>query len=132
MMNLVKNFTSTSTRERRSPVLPANYLRSCLLLLLLEGTAHGYQLAEEVAELGLTGADRGGVYRALRGMEDEGLVVSSWEEGVGTPPRRTYEMTPRGFEHLDQGAGSLREAVRHIAVFLARYGAAEVASPMVA
>ncbi len=117
---------------RRSPVLPANYLRSCLLLLLLEGTAHGYQLAEEVGELGLPGADRGGVYRALRGMEDDGLVVSSWEEGVGTPPRRTYEMTPLGFAQLGQGADSLREALRHIAGFLTRLQAAEVSRPGVA
>ncbi|MDQ4133032.1 MAG: helix-turn-helix transcriptional regulator [Actinomycetota bacterium] len=117
---------------RRTPVLPSNYLRSCLLLLLLEGTAHGYQLAEQVGELGLPGADRGGVYRSLRGMEDDGLVVSSWEEGVGTPPRRTYQMTALGFEHLGQGADSLRQAVRHISAFLARLGAAEIDRPGVA
>ena len=106
-------------------MLPPNYLRACLQLLLLEGTAHGYQLAERVGELGLGGADRGGVYRVLRSMEDEGLVLSSWEEGVGTPPKRTYEMTEQGFVQLCEGAESLRLALLHISGFLTRFQAAE-------
>jgi DNA-binding PadR family transcriptional regulator len=115
----------TEPEGHPSPVLPAKYLRSCLLLLLLEGTAHGYQLAERVGELGLAGADRGGVYRALRGMEEDGLVASRWEESTGTPPRRTYEMTPPGFDQLSDGVDSLRRTVGHIASFLARFQAAE-------
>lgn len=120
-----KSGRTTAPEAKRSPVLPANYLRSCLLLLLLEGTAHGYQLAERVGELGLGGADRGGVYRALRGMEEDGLVISRWEESSGTPPRRTYETTPAGFDELTQGADSLRQALGHISGFLARFQAAD-------
>lgn len=132
MSKATQSAVAGPTAGRRSPVLPPNYLRSCLLLLLFEGTAHGYQLAEQVAELGLAGADRGGIYRALRNMEEDGLVVSSWEERTGTPPRRTYQMTAVGHEQMCQEAGALRLAADHITAFLARFKAVRTPRPGVA
>ena len=70
--------------------LPRNYLRPCLLLLLAEGTSHGYELLDQVGALGLDRVDPGGLYRCLRSMEQEGLVRSEWAPSAAGPARRTY------------------------------------------
>lgn len=104
--------------------LPRNYLRPCLLLLLAEGRAHGYELLEQVATLGLERTDPGGLYRTLRSMEQDGLVHSSWEPSESGPARRTYGLTDEGRDWLHAWSGSLREVQRLLAAYLTRYEAA--------
>lgn len=102
--------------------MPRNYLRPCLLLLLAEGTAHGYELLEQVRDLGLTRPDPGGLYRALRAMDEDGLVRSAWEPSEVGPARRTYTLTEEGRDWLHAWAGSLSEVHRVLGGFLHRYG----------
>ncbi len=101
--------------------LPRNYLRPCLLLLLAEGTSHGYELLDQVGELGLDRVDPGGLYRCLRAMDEEGLVRSSWEPSASGPARRTYELTDEGREWLHVVAGPLADVARALAVYRHRY-----------
>jgi PadR family transcriptional regulator PadR len=101
--------------------LPRNYLRPCLLLLLAEGTSHGYELLDQVSALGLERVDPGGLYRCLRAMDQEGLVRSSWEPSTTGPARRTYELTDEGREWLHVVAGSLAEVGRALATYRRRY-----------
>lgn len=102
--------------------LPRNYLRPCLLLLLAEGTSHGYELLDQVAALGLDRVDPGGLYRCLRAMDEEGLVRSSWEPSTSGPARRTYELTEEGQEWLHVVAGSVAEVARSLSTYRRRYG----------
>jgi PadR family transcriptional regulator, regulatory protein PadR len=104
--------------------LPRNYVRPCLLLLLAEGPAHGYDLLEQVGALGLHRADAGGLYRTLRAMEQEGLVESWWERSQSGPARRTYVLTAEGLDWLHAWAGALRETHRQLGEYLERYEAA--------
>jgi PadR family transcriptional regulator, regulatory protein PadR len=108
--------------------LPRNYLRPCLLLLLAEGSAHGYDLLEQLPALGHTRADPGGMYRSLRAMEQEGLVTSTWEESPAGPARRTYDLTEEGTDWLHAWAGSLRLVHASLGTFLQRYVTAEEGS----
>ncbi len=101
--------------------LPRNYLRPCLLLLLAEGTSHGYELLDQVGALGLDRVDPGGLYRCLRAMDEEGLVRSSWEPSASGPARRTYELTDEGRDWLHVMAGSLAEVSRFLGVYRRRY-----------
>jgi PadR family transcriptional regulator, regulatory protein PadR len=101
--------------------LPRNYLRPCLLLLLAEGTSHGYELLDQVGALGMERVDPGGLYRCLRAMDEEGLVRSSWEPSSFGPARRTYELTDEGREWLHVVAGSLAEVARSLATYRRRY-----------
>jgi PadR family transcriptional regulator, regulatory protein PadR len=103
--------------------LPRSYLRPCLLLLLAEAPAHGYDLLEQVGRLGLERADPGGLYRCLRAMEEEGLVRSWWEHSPSGPARRTYDLTDEGLDWLHAWAGSLREVHRTLGRYLRRYEA---------
>ena len=101
--------------------LPKDYLRSCLLLLLREGEAHGYELIESVAVFGFDTSDPGALYRGLRRLESDGLVRSDWQPSGAGPPRRIYELTDAGVAELDQRAGQLAEAARRVDGFLDRY-----------
>lgn len=101
--------------------LPRNYLRPCLLLLIAEEPSHGYDLMEKLEILGLGSTDPGGLYRALRAMERDGLVLSEWETSTSGPARRTYALTEEGLEWLHAWAGALRESRRLLGRFLDRY-----------
>lgn len=101
--------------------LPKNFLRASLLLLVAECPSHGYDLLERLRELGVYGADPGGLYRALRSMEQEGLMISLWQESEMGPARRTYELTDEGRDWLHAWAGALRETNRIVGRYLKRY-----------
>lgn len=114
------------TFDDASSGMPRSFLRPILLLLLAERASHGYDLLEQIADLGLERTDPGGLYRALRAMEQEGLVQSWWEGSSAGPARRTYTLTGEGLDWLHASAGSLRETLRHLQDYLRRYEALEV------
>jgi poly-beta-hydroxybutyrate-responsive repressor len=103
-------------------VLPKSFLRPCLLLLLREQPSHGYELLERLRPLGFARDDPGGLYRALRKLERERLVRSSWEPSSEGPDRRIYELTRAGMEELHELAKGLLETRETLDVFLSRYG----------
>lgn len=112
-------------REREEPTggLPKNFLRAALLLLIAERSSHGYDLLERLQALGLKNADPGGLYRALRAMEQENLMRSVWQTSEIGPARRTYELTDEGRDWLHAWAGTLRETSRVVGDYLGRYDA---------
>lgn len=95
-----------------------------VLAALARSAAHGYDLARTIAEItgGQVDPDAGGMYRVLRRLEAEGMVVSQWTEGESGPQRRAYRLTDEGrsllehwLEHLEQRRRTLDvliEAVR--------------------
>jgi PadR family transcriptional regulator len=101
--------------------LPKSFLRPCLLLLLREEPAHGYDLLERVQSLGFDGSDPGGLYRALRSLEKERLVRSTWEPSENGPDRRTYAITRAGMQELHRCAKGIAAGQRMVAGFLSRY-----------
>jgi poly-beta-hydroxybutyrate-responsive repressor len=103
------------------PTLPKNFLRPCLLLLLREQPAHGYELLERLRPFGFEGSDPGGLYRSLRKLEGEGLVKSAWEPSGFGPARRIYQITRAGMEELHDRAKGLAEARGTLGTFLGRY-----------
>jgi len=101
---------------------PKRFLQPCLLLLIAESPAHGYDLLDRLAEFGFE-RDPGGLYRALRTMEGDGLVRSEWQLSNAGPGRRHYELTSRGHEQLQAHADGLL-AIRHVVeVYIQRYTA---------
>ena len=111
----------TTRGEAKPTTMPRNYPQACLLLLLAEGPAHGYELADQLRALGLASLDTGGLYRALRLMEQEGFVESWWEETSSGPARRTYWLTDLGVASLQTWAERIAETSRHLAKFLHRH-----------
>lgn len=104
-----------------SELEPRNFLRPCLLLLLRERDDHGYGLVARLRPLHDGEGDAGGVYRALRGMERQGLVSSAWHASTVGPARRTYRITADGRDLLDAQALELAGVHMALHVFLDRY-----------
>lgn len=101
--------------------LPRNFVRPCVLLLLREQSAHGYDLLERLRAFGFSASDPGRLYRALRGLEAEGLVRSAWEPSGNGPNRRIYELTRDGMEELHFHAQGLASTGASLERFLTRY-----------
>jgi PadR family transcriptional regulator, regulatory protein PadR len=90
-----------------------------LLFLLADGPAHGYELLDRLPAL--TGEERvdvGNVYRALRGLEDEGFVVSEWRADLPGPAKRTYTLTSEGRAVFASWLDSLEGLRDGLTVFL--------------
>ena len=84
------------------------FAEPALLRLLAERPTHGYELLEQLpALLGEDRVDVGNLYRALRALEEEGLVVSEWQAELPGPAKRTYTLTDDGRAALDAWLGSL-------------------------
>jgi PadR family transcriptional regulator, regulatory protein PadR len=110
-----------STAEPIPPALPRDFLRPCVLLLLREEPAHGYDLLHRLRPFGFLRDDPGRLYRALRALEEDGLVHSAWEASSSGPDRRIYELTRAGVEELHRAATSLAATADVLDVFLTRY-----------
>ena len=81
------------------------------MTLLRRDSGHGYNLLQGLEDLGLDteGMDPSVVYRALRDMEEEGLVDSRWgEESLG-PRRRVYSLTGDGDDVVSAWAEDLKK-----------------------
>jgi len=92
-----------------------------VLLLLREAPAHGYDLLERLRAFGYAGSDPGGLYRALRALEQDGLVRSAWEHSESGPDRRIYQLTRAGMEELHGHVEALTETRRVLDRLLSRY-----------
>lgn len=106
---------------------PKNFARPCLLLLLAEAPAHGYELMERLIPFGLQLNDPATIYKTLRGMEQEGLVTSEWELSSRGPARRVYSLTPEGRELLGTWVFTLEQNREILSQFLGRYRRLSVA-----
>ncbi len=74
-----------------------------ILSVIGELSIHGYQITKELERRSsgyfrLAGST---VYSALRRLEKEGLVLSSWQRVAKRQYRRCYELTEKGRQILD-------------------------------
>jgi DNA-binding PadR family transcriptional regulator len=98
------------------------FLEPVLLLRLNDGPAHGYSLLDGLDEFGLGGLDPSMLYRVLREMEELGWVSSTWDEQeTQGPPRRIYQLSPRGVEVLAEWTQDLERSKSRIERFLSIY-----------
>ena len=93
-----------------------------VLLFLLErkGRSYGYELGADLRKYALTDAEIeiSALYRTLRQLEQNGCVTSEWDvEGSG-PARRTYVLTPRGEEHLEEWITVLGHMSKSMSAFV--------------
>lgn len=111
---------------------PKNFARPCLLLLLADAPAHGYELMERLRPFGFATNDPATVYRGLRQMEAEGIVYSRWDTSSKGAARRIYSLAPGGVELLAAWARTLEESRRILSYFNERFQAvmAQTAFPV--
>ena len=102
---------------------PKNFARPCLLLLLAESPAHGYELIDRLRPFGFEIGDPASVYKTLRGMEQDGLVTSQWEQSTRGPARRVYSLSSDGRDLLDAWALTLEQNRQILTRYIERYRA---------
>ena len=71
--------------------------------------------------MGFNRDDPGRLYRALRSLENDGLVQSVWQKSSSGPDRRMYELTRDGMQTLHDSVTALRSTNELLEVFLSRY-----------
>jgi len=71
-------------------------------MLLEKNASHGYQLIEKLGKLEYLKnlPDAGVIYRHLRKLEQEEMIVSTLEAGGGGPARKVYSITEKGRDCL--------------------------------
>jgi PadR family transcriptional regulator PadR len=89
--------------------VPKDFLTPWLLLLLHNWNMHGYQLMQMMTVSGLAAFDPTTVYRALRRLEEEGLIISDWEAGDSGPAKRIYSLTEAGEKFLQTWTSALKQ-----------------------
>ena len=98
------------------------FVEPALLLLLRDTAAHGYDLADGLGALApCERVDMGNLYRLLRSLEHDGLVVSRWRDDLPGKAKRTYEVTEAGESVLDAWATALQSTKETITRFLREY-----------
>jgi PadR family transcriptional regulator PadR len=93
------------------------------MLLLHCNESYGYELVEGLNQFGFeqNPADLSTVYRVLRSLEEQELVISRWDtEGAG-PARRLYKITEEGDQFLAWWVQDLRATDRMLHHFLESY-----------
>jgi len=101
-----------------------SFLQPCLLVMLHRGESHGYNLLNGLDEFGFNpGAkDPSLIYRALRELEEQGMVTSEWDpDGSLGPQRRVYQITPKGEDYLAGWVNDLRRTRQEIDALIQAY-----------
>jgi PadR family transcriptional regulator, regulatory protein PadR len=98
---------SNGQRRDQTQGQPRLWLQPFLLLALEEWQSHGYELIRRMSSFGFDTLDRGSVYRTLRQMEKDGLLVSGWDTSHDGPARRLYSLTDSGRTYLNSWAAAL-------------------------
>ena len=110
-------------REPFSGWPPRDFLAPFVLLAVSLQRSHGYVIEDYLRALGLFGITMSTLYRTLRQMEKDGLLVSTWEPGPTGPARRVYTITDSGHLWLDSSASMLNAYRDTIDRFFGLYGA---------
>lgn len=111
-------FAMCRERLRCPPGRVRGLAQPWILLALAQGPAHGYEILSRLSAHEL---DPGGLYRALRAMEEEGLIRSFWDTSGSGPARRVYTLTEVGWDHLQAWALHLRRLKGELERFLSTY-----------
>ena len=94
---------------RRSPFL-RGVLDLCLLAVMEEGPAYGYEMTKRLRARGLSIVGEGSIYPLLGRLEREGLVETYSAASDGGPPRKYYRPSPEGRQALAAGVSEWRAA----------------------
>jgi PadR family transcriptional regulator PadR len=89
-----------SSADVRTNTWLRGVLEPCLLSLLAEGEAYGYELTNLLEVRGIGRVAGGTLYPALLRLEDRGQIVGEWRAGEGGPGRKYYALTERGRAEL--------------------------------
>ena len=102
----------------------SRFIRPVILALLRDGSVHGYDLLRQLQGFAMfaeTPPDASGVYKMLKTMTGEGLIVGDWDTADIGPARRPFTLTAKGRTCLARWAATLtayQAQVSEVAAFV--------------
>ncbi|MDX6437719.1 MAG: PadR family transcriptional regulator, regulatory protein PadR [Gaiellaceae bacterium] len=93
--------------NRRSQIL-RGVLDVCVLAVIADGPAYGYEMTKRLVERGLSPVSEGSIYPILGRFEAQGLVETYREGSNGGPPRKYYSLSASGRDALAAWSGEWR------------------------
>ncbi len=99
------------------------YIQPSLLLALKKKPSYGYELIQEISQFGFVEGQvpPGMIYRHLRDLEENGIVVSEWETGGAGPAKRVYQLTSEGEAVLGFWIDYMRQQAERLRRFVDMY-----------
>lgn len=94
---------------RRSQLL-RGVLDLCLLAVIEEDPAYGYEMTKRLRGRGLSVVGEGSIYPLLGRLERDGLVQTHRAASNGGPPRKYYSLSPAGARVLKVGVSEWQTA----------------------
>ena len=77
-------------------------LEFCVLNLLAQGEAYGYDIAQRLKAMEALAVTESTLYPILARLHEEGWLAVRMAPSPDGPPRRYFSLTPDGFQHLAQ------------------------------
>jgi PadR family transcriptional regulator PadR len=86
-----------------SKALVSASIKPMILSILVEGADYGYNIIQCIHDLsdGKIVWTTGTLYPLLHGLENEGLLESTWQRVENAPRRKYYRLTPKGRAALE-------------------------------
>jgi PadR family transcriptional regulator PadR len=91
-----------SAEGRRSQLL-RGVLDLCLLAVMEDGAAYGYEMTKRLRARGLSIVGEGSIYPLLGRLERDGMVETRRAASNGGPPRKYYSLSAEGGRALEAG-----------------------------
>jgi poly-beta-hydroxybutyrate-responsive repressor len=103
------------------------YIQASILLGLNSRPSYGYELIGTIQSFGFVQGDAppGMVYRHLRQMEEDNLVLSEWETQQAGAAKRIYTITEEGREVLSCWIRFMQDKAEKLNAFVRMYQDAE-------
>lgn len=106
-----------TSKRKQSRHLPA-----FILLALAEDSAYGGAIyASLIKNTPNFQCDQGAIYRALKQLEDDHAVISSWDTSDSGPAKKVYTITDTGLKQLDDWKNDIEKRMLYLKYFLDRY-----------
>jgi PadR family transcriptional regulator PadR len=95
---------------QRGTQLLRGVLDLCLLAVMDEAPAYGYEMTKRLRSRGLSLVGEGSIYPLLGRLERDGLVDTYRAASDGGPPRKYYRASPHGHRALKAGVSEWQAA----------------------
>ncbi len=92
-----------SNQEGRRSQLLRGVLDLCLMAVMGDGPAYGYEMTKRLRGRGLSIVGEGSIYPLLGRLERDGLVETRRAASNGGPPRKYYSLSLEGERALETG-----------------------------
>lgn len=122
-MSTKKTGTSKKNLPRGTHGKQERYIQPSILLELYLNPSYGYELIQGIQRFGFVvgQAPPGMIYRHLRQLEEQGLVISEWQTEGNGPAKRVYNITPEGKEVLALWTQYMERQAEHLTQFVEQF-----------